>query len=123
MIEPPVSDPTENATRPAAVAEPGPAEEPDASCVVFHGLRVRPPNHCAVSAIAPDDSFATRTAPASRRRVYTVASASTTRSLYGDMPQVVFVPRTAKRSLRPKGNPCNGPRYLPDAISASASFA
>ena len=78
MIEPPVSDPMENATSPAAVAEPGPAEEPDASCCVFQGLRVTPPNHCAVSASAPDASFATRIAPASLSLKYTVASVSMT---------------------------------------------
>src|SRR5258708_40196588 len=81
MTDPPVSVPTENATSPAAVAEPGPAEEPDASCRVFQGLRVTPPNHCAVSASAPDDSFATRMAPACLSRVYTEASVSRTCSL------------------------------------------
>ena len=64
MIDPPVSLPMEKPTSPAAVAEPGPAEEPDASCSVFHGLRVNPPNHCAVTAIAPVESFAMRIAPA-----------------------------------------------------------
>src|SRR5205809_5993077 len=98
MIDPPVSVPIENPTSPAAVAEPGPADEPDASCSVFHGFRVSPPNHCAVTAIAPVDSFATRTAPALVNRVYTVASVSMTRSLYGDIPHVVFTPRTANRS-------------------------
>src|SRR5262245_46604568 len=69
ITEPPVSVPIENPTRPAAVAAPGPADEPAASWLVFHGLRVRPPNHRAPSARAPDDSFATRIAPASRSRL------------------------------------------------------
>src|SRR5207244_4370680 len=99
MIDPPVSVPIEKPTSPAAVAEPGPAEDPAASCCVFHGFRVSPPNHRAVTANAPVDSFATRIAPASVNRVYTVASASMTRSLNGDMPHVVLVPRTARRSL------------------------
>jgi hypothetical protein len=76
MTDPPVSVPIEKATSPAAVAEPGPAEEPAASCCGFHGLRVTPPNHCAVNASAPVDSFATRMAPAFLSFVYTVASVS-----------------------------------------------
>src|SRR5207249_2250096 len=123
MIDPPVSVPIENATSPAAVAEPGPADDPDASCAVFQGFRVRPPNHCALKASAPDDSLATRTAPASRSLVYTVASVSTTWSRYGDAPQVVFVPRTANRSFKPKGIPWSGLRYRPAAISSSACAA
>src|SRR5256885_17088972 len=63
-IGPRVSVPIEKPTRPAAVAAPGPADDPDASCSVFHGLRVTPPNHCAVTASAPVESFATRIAPA-----------------------------------------------------------
>src|SRR5437867_4204616 len=65
MTDPPVSVPIAKATSPAAVAEPGPADDPDASCWTFHGFRVTPPNHCAVSASAPVESFATRIAPAS----------------------------------------------------------
>src|SRR5256885_14374784 len=64
MIDPPVSVPIEKPTRPAAVAAPGPADDPDASCSVFHGLRVTPPNHCAVTASAPGGSFAPRIPPA-----------------------------------------------------------
>ena len=40
-----------------------------------------------------------------------------TRSFHGEAPHVVLVPRTANRSFRPNGMPCNGPRYLPAAIS------
>src|SRR5262245_52356424 len=76
MTDPPVSVPMENATRPAAVAAPGPADDPAASWSGFHGFRVSPPNHCAVNASAPDESFATRIAPASRNRTYTVESRS-----------------------------------------------
>src|SRR5215831_1986650 len=106
MMEPPVSEPMENPTRPAAVADPGPADEPDASRSVFHGLRVRPPNHRAVTASAPVESFATRIAPASVNLVYTVESMSITRSRKGVIPHVVFVPRTANKSFRPQGIPC-----------------
>jgi len=46
-----------------------------------------------------------------------------TRLRYGVIPHVVFVPRTANRSLSPHGIPCNGPRYVPAAISSSARRA
>src|SRR5215472_15713955 len=49
-IEPKVSEPIENATHPAAVAEAEPAEEPPEPCAGFHGLRVRPPYHLSPSA-------------------------------------------------------------------------
>src|SRR5207248_6595416 len=52
-IEPRVSEPILKATQPAAVAEPGPAEEPLEPCAGFQGLRVRPPNHLSPSASAP----------------------------------------------------------------------
>lgn len=74
MIDPPVSDPIEKPTSPAAVAEPGPADDPDASSSVFQGFRVRPPNQRAVTANAPVESFATRIAPASVNRLYTLES-------------------------------------------------
>src|SRR5436190_12406680 len=76
-IEPSVSVPMENPTRPAEVAEAGPAEdplEPLRFSSGAHGLRVTPPNHFAPCAKAPIESFATSTAPASRRRSTTVAS-------------------------------------------------
>src|SRR5438477_4440666 len=76
-IEPRVSVPTENPTRPAAVAEAGPADdplEPSRSSSGTHGLRVTPPSHFGPWARAPIESFATNTAPAARRRSTTVAS-------------------------------------------------
>ena len=78
MIEPSVSVPIEKPTRPAAVAAPGPADDPLELRSVFQGLRVEPPNHTPPCASAPIDSFATSTAPASRRRSTTVASRSMT---------------------------------------------
>src|SRR5271169_2634612 len=41
-MEPEVSDPIENATRPAAVAAPGPEDEPPDQYSVFHGVRPGP---------------------------------------------------------------------------------
>ena len=72
-IDPQVSDPMENPTSPAAVAEPGPAEEPLEPCSVFHGFRVFPPNHTSPQASAPSVSLATNTAPASSNFWTTVA--------------------------------------------------
>ena len=78
MIEPRVSVPIEKPTRPAAVAAPGPADDPDELRSRFHGFRVEPPNQTPPRASAPIESFATRTAPASVNRSTTVASASIT---------------------------------------------
>src|SRR6185503_10718974 len=43
-IDPCVSVPMANPTHPAAVALPGPAEDPLEPCSVHHGFRVMPPN-------------------------------------------------------------------------------
>ncbi len=75
-MEPWVSVPMEKPTRPAAVADPEPAEEPLEPSSVFHGLRVRPPNQTSPHASAPMVSFATSTAPACSSRCTTVASMS-----------------------------------------------
>ena len=77
MMEPRVSVPIANPTSPAAVAAPEPADEPLDPSSVFHGFRVRPPNQRSPDARAPIESLATRMAPASVSRVYTVASVST----------------------------------------------
>src|SRR5258708_6377503 len=123
VIEPSVSDPMANATQPAAVAEAEPADDPLEPCFVFQGLRVMPPNHLSPCASAPSVSLATSTAPALSRRWTTVASSSIVCCSKPPAPQVVRYPFTASRSFAPHGKPCNGPRYLPLAISASASFA
>ena len=75
-IEPCVSVPIENATQPAAVAEPGPVELPLEPMFVFHGLFVRPPNHQSFCANNPVANFASNTAPASRKRTTTSESLS-----------------------------------------------
>src|SRR4051812_36990258 len=120
---PPVSLPMENPTSPAAVAEPGPALDPDDPSSGSQGFIVCPPNQMSLSASAPMLSLATSTAPASFRRFTTVASAVGTRSRKGSAPYVVGMPAVSSRSLPPHGIPCNGPRYLPAAISASACLA
>src|SRR6267142_6714750 len=122
-IEPSVSEPTLNATHPAAVAEAGPADEPLDPCLVFHGFRVTPPNHTSPCANAPSVNFATSTAPALSSRFTTVASSSIIWFSNPPAPQVVRYPFTANKSFAPHGSPCRGPRYLPAAISASACLA
>ena len=62
-IDPLVSVPIAKPTRPAAVAEPGPADDPPDPCEGSHGLFVCPPNHRSPCAISPVVSFATSTAP------------------------------------------------------------
>src|SRR5688572_6196440 len=49
-IEPAVSVPMEKPTRPAAVAEPGPADDPLDPCAVFHGFLVWPRNQLSPDA-------------------------------------------------------------------------
>src|SRR6478752_1827123 len=88
-IDPSVSEPTANATHPAAVAEAEPADDPLEPCCVNHVLRVMPPNHLSPSASAPSVSLATSTAPALSSRVTTVASSSNFWSSNPPAPQVV----------------------------------
>src|SRR3954453_15933522 len=123
MIEPRVSVPIAKATSPAAVAAPGPADDPLELLSGDHGLRVEPPNHTPPCASAPIDSFAHSTAPASRSRSTMVASICATRFSYGFAPHVVLIPLVSNRSLTPNGTPCSGPRYLPALISLSAAAA
>lgn len=78
---PQVSVPMAKATRPAAVAAAGPADEPLEPWAVFQGLRVVASNQTSPQARAPTESLATRTAPASSRRVMTVAFSLRTCSL------------------------------------------
>src|SRR4051794_26716776 len=51
-IDPRVSEPTANATQPAAVADAEPADDPLEPCCVYQGLRVMPPNHLSPRANA-----------------------------------------------------------------------
>src|SRR5262245_52130850 len=73
-IDPSVSEPSENATHPAAVAEPEPAEEPLDPSREFQGIRVRPPNHLSPMARAPGVSLALSTGQAASSRLTTVES-------------------------------------------------
>src|SRR5205807_1942643 len=104
------SVPIEKPTSPAAVADPGPAEDPCEPMVRSQGFFVWPPNQTSSRASSPVASLATNTAPAAFRQVATVASVSMTRLLNGAAPHVVGYPFTAHRSLAPQGIPCRGPR-------------
>ena len=88
-MEPSVSDPMAKPTRPAATAEPGPADEPLDPCSTFHGFFVVPPNQTSPQASAPSVSLAMSTAPAASSFSMTAASASMTWSRYGMAPHVV----------------------------------
>src|SRR5688572_18020943 len=89
-IEPSVSVPMLNPTRPAAVALPGPADDPLDPCSGHHGFLVMPPNQLSPCASSPSVSFATRIAPALSSRFTTSASTSIVWSLYGPAPHVVL---------------------------------
>src|ERR1700747_322144 len=60
-MEQSVSVPRANPTHPAATALALPAEDPLDPCRLFHGLRVRAPNHKSPCASAPSVIFASRT--------------------------------------------------------------
>src|SRR6476469_1089948 len=68
MIDPHVSVPIVKPARPAAVAAPGPADDPLEPSARFQGFLVVPPNQTAPHASSPMVSLATRTAPACSRR-------------------------------------------------------
>jgi hypothetical protein len=74
VIDPFVSEPMENATQPAAVADAGPADDPLDPVSAFHGFLVRSAYQRSPWARAPRVSFAINTAPASSSRLTTVAS-------------------------------------------------
>ncbi len=107
---PPVSLPMAKATRPAAVAAPGPALLPEEPSSRSQGFMVWPPNQMSLRARAPRESFAMRTAPASLRRAVTVASVVGTRCWKGSAPQVVGMLAVSRRSFAPQGMPWSGPR-------------
>src|SRR5450759_5383452 len=89
-IDPSVSLPIAKPTRPAAVADAGPADDPLDPWSTFHGFFVVAPNQMSPCASSPSVSFATSTAPAASSRCTTVASASITCSLNGPAPHVVL---------------------------------
>src|SRR6516162_2113374 len=65
-MEPLVSEPNEKPTRPAAVAEPGPADDPLEPWFISQGFFVWPPHQLSPCASSPLANFARMTAPALR---------------------------------------------------------
>ena len=100
-MDPRVSVPIENATQPAAVADPGPAEDPLDPQARFHGFSVRPRYQRSPRANSPVASFAMRTAPAAFSRRTTSASSSIICVWKAAEPQVVRAPTVEKRSFTP----------------------
>src|SRR5258707_2376157 len=109
---PPVSEPMAKATRPAAVAAPGPALEPEEPSSRSQGFMVWPPNQMSLRARAPRESLAMRTAPAALRPAGTVASAAGMRCWKGAAPLGVGMLAGSRRYFAPHGIACVGPRQL-----------
>ena len=131
-IEPSVSVPSVTAARLAAAATAEPELEPDAVRSRTYGLRVRPPRALQPLEEPVPRKFAhsdrlvlpSRTAPASRSRRTTVASASGGCPTSASEPAVVCIPSAvAMLSLTITGMPCRGPRTRPATRSASRSRA
>src|SRR5262245_58605892 len=101
MIDPCVSDPIPNANKPADVPDAEPADDPLDPCFKFQGFRVLPPYQTSPHANSPIVVLHTRTAPASRNFLITVASSSKTWSLNGIAPHVVLIPFVESRSFAP----------------------
>ena len=114
MIEPSVSVPSAKPTRPAAVAAPGPADDPlePVSAHPWIARRAAEP-HAALrqrSHRQLGDQHCAGVRAGARRPSRRDRAPE---SLYGFAPQVVWMPLVAKRSFAPHGMPCSGPRYLP----------
>lgn len=122
---PPPSPPIPIATMPAATAAPVPPEDPAGERSRFHGFRVMPFASDSVNGQMPNSGMRvvpTTTAPAARRRRTTSPSADAG-VLLPRPPKPVTTPATSFSSLIATGTPCNGPRTVPDASSASSAAA
>ena len=131
-IEPSVSVPMVAAARPAAIAAPDPAEDPQGLRSSTCGLRVWPP-----TALQPDvDEFERKlahslrlvlprmTAPAARSRATSGASRPVTFSCSASEPAVVGMGSAESiLSLSRIGTPCSGPLLTPCASNASSACA
>ena len=123
---PPVSEPIAPKAQPAATDAPEPLLDPPVTLLVSHGLATVPvyvltpvgPNANSTRLVFPNTM-----APESMSRCATVAVRSAMFSSSTFDPPAVRLPCTSTRSLRAMGMPCNGPRYLPDSISAVAFCA
>ena len=126
-IDPPPSEPSAPATRPAATAEAEPPLDPPGVRLRSHGLRVAPKVGDSVNGVISSSGtwvLPTITAPEARRRRTTSASsrAGPSNAL---VPRVVTSPATSVSSLIAIGTPSSArvspPRRRPSAWSASMS--
>src|SRR5688572_5510437 len=111
-IEPPVSDPSAPAERPAATAAAEPPEDPPAPRVGPHGFRKgKTPAWRVADPIANSSRFVLPmiVAPAARRRETTVASYGARYFSRIFDPHVVGVSVVHKLSFRAIGTPASGP--------------
>jgi len=106
-IDPEVSEPSANVTRPAAVAVPEPLDEPPLHRERSQGFRPGPVRDADANRYPPPPASSTmaslpmRIAPALARFWITLASSSNTCAANGLAPQVVGWPLTASRSFAP----------------------
>src|SRR3954464_9191934 len=117
-MEPPVSEPKAAGANPAATAAALPPLEPPGTRVGSCGLRVTPNAEFSVEEPMANSSrlvLPTITAPASRRRVTTVASYGGSQPSRIRDEHVVATPRVHMLSLRATGTPASGPGSAPDA--------
>ena len=125
-ILPPVSDPIAPNAQPAATDAPEPLLDPPVTRLVSQGLATVPvwvltpvgPNANSTRFVLPNTM-----APEAFSRRATVAVCDAMLCSNTFEPAAVRFPFTSTRSLRAMGMPCNGPRYVPDSISAVASLA
>src|SRR5690606_32217108 len=125
-MEPPVSEPRAPKAELAATAAAEPPEDPPGTRVMSHGLKLGPQAEFSVDEPMANSSrlvLPTITAPASRRRVTTVASYGGTYPARIWEAAVVSRPRVHMLSFNAIGMPWRGPRSLPAARSASAASA
>ena len=129
VIEPSVSLPSDAAHRLAAVAAAEPLLDPDADRSSAYGLRHWPPRalhpetDCTPRRFAHSERFALprMIAPAARSFAITNASRGAGASARASEPAVVSIESPVSMlSFTRIGMPCNGPRNLPAARSASS---
>src|SRR5262245_29722290 len=125
-IDPPVSVPSAARAIPVATATADPPLDPPGDRDVSSGCRTTP--NAEFSLVVPKANSSRLvlpmiTAPASRRRMITGASAAAICPSRTREAAVVGMPLTSMMSLTAIGTPCSSPRSWPDASSRSAASA
>ena len=125
-IEPPVSEPSPRAAKPAATAAELPPDDPPGTRPVSCGLRVGPKAEFSVELPMANSSrlvLPMTMAPAARSRSTTVASYGGAQPSRIRDEHVVGTPRVHRLSLSATGTPASGPGSSPAAMRASRSSA